>query len=304
MDFDRFVPHDSHHPSGIPPPPLLPSFHAPPPAAAATAAAAAAMRRPPQWITIDSKTTDADSIDLLKQSFQLYKNRPLKTPRKTMKDLNDYYPCNLMLLISNNKVIGGLMWWQTDYGNKISTSFSETPDIYKKHIIPKYYELLTTPGYYAELSDAVEYLLRKRGLDNIKDTSNIKELTRVTDADIFDNNDRRRQQHKLGKNESPVGSYLRDIQGLGVKRKALYGIPCMNKQFVGKGCFKKCKIHARDSNGGGGGGGGQKNGGRRKTRKRSKRGTHHHRRRRKTRKRRTRKRRTRRKRITRVSSRT
>ena len=135
------------------------------------------------------------------------------------------------------------MWWQSEYGNKISTSFSINKDIYKTQIIPKYKELLETPGYYAELSGALEYLLRKTNLENIKDIEIIKTVlgSRVKDEDILMYGDPRLVEYKLGKNPSPPGSYLRNIKGVGIERKALYGLPCMSKEFNGEDCYRTCK---------------------------------------------------------------
>jgi hypothetical protein len=188
---------------------------------------------------------DDNYKDILEQSFELYKQRPLETPIDTSKKLSSYYPCNFIVLcnLTDTTILGGIMWWQNDYGNKISTSFSKDPEIYKNYIIKKYYELLQTPGYYAELSDALEYLLIQKGLNNIKDIDTIKAITKVDDSDIFTENDPRREEYKLGKTPSPSGSYLRKIEGIGLHRKALYGKPCISKTFNGTGCNKTCVMN-------------------------------------------------------------
>ena len=49
----------------------------------------------------------------------------------------------------------------------------------------------------------------------------------------------------------PTGSYLRVIRGVGKERKALYGIPCLNKKFIGDGCDRVCNITIRQSSMGG-----------------------------------------------------
>ena len=141
------------------------------------------------------------------------------------------------------EIFGGIMWWQSDYGNKISTSFSIDKTIYKTKIIPKYKELLETPGYYAELSEALEYLLRKNGLENIKDKEIIKTVLGplVKDEDILMDGDSRLNEHMLNGKPSPSGSYLRNIIGVGVERKALYGKPCMSQEFIGEGCNRTCR---------------------------------------------------------------
>jgi hypothetical protein len=176
--------------------------------------------------------------------FDMYKARPLSTPITDKDQLFNYYPCNINILCSDsgNEIYGGIMWWQSEYGNKISTSFSINPAIYKEHIIPKYKELLETPGYYAELSEALEYLLRKNGLENIKNKEVIKTVlgSLVKEEDILMADDPRLEKYKLGKNPSPPGSYLRIIEGVGTERKALYGQPCMSKDFNGEECDRTC----------------------------------------------------------------
>ena len=102
--------------------------------------------------------------------------------------------------------------------------------------MPKYKELLQTPGYYAELSEALEYLLRKNDLENIKDPEIIKTVLGplVNDDNILNEGDPRLNEYKLGKNPSPSGSYLRNIKNVGIERKALYGIPCLDKNLLVK----------------------------------------------------------------------
>lgn len=174
--------------------------------------------------------------------LKMYKARPLKTSIETFEKLSSYYPCNNIILCdSDDEPNGGIMWWQSDYGNKISTSFAISQFIYKKYIIPKYIELLNIDGYYAELSEALEHLIRKEGIENIKDPEIIKKVIKVNKADIFDVDDDRRKEYPLGKNMSPIGSYLRIINDVGFERKALYGKPCMSSTFIGNNCNKICK---------------------------------------------------------------
>jgi hypothetical protein len=87
----------------------------------------------------------------------------------------------------------------------------------------------------------LEYILRKNGLDNIKDHKIIKKLIKhITDDDIFTEDDKRRKEYPLHNDLSPVGSYLRNIGTIGIKRKALYGIPCLSKEYDKFGCNRKC----------------------------------------------------------------
>jgi len=194
------------------------------------------------------KISDINGItqeEVKQKLFLMYKSRPVLTPINDVNELFSYYPCQITVLCSEtNEILGGLMWWQSEFGNKISTSFSKNTDIYKEHIIPRYKELLETPGYYAELSEALEYLIRKQGLDNIKNPDIIKTVlgALIKDEDILNEGDERLLVYKLGRHPSPAGSYLRYIKGVGKERKALYGIPCINKKFIGDGCDRICNI--------------------------------------------------------------
>jgi hypothetical protein len=136
------------------------------------------------------------------------------------------------------------LFWLSDYGNKISLVISKTPEIAKTYVIPKLIELLKTKGYYVELSDALEYLVRRAGLDNIKDKEVIKLLIpNLTDEEIFDEDDERCIIYPLNlKNNtpSPSGSYLRNIKDIGVHRKALYGMPCLSQRFNSNNCDRVC----------------------------------------------------------------
>jgi hypothetical protein len=197
------------------------------------------------WKNISETEESEENIIKIKQTlFDMYKARPLSTPIKTVDELFEYYPCNISILCvdSGADIFGGIMWWQSDYGNKISTSFSINPTIYKTKIIPKYKKLLETPGYYAELSEALEHLLRKDGLENIKDKETIKNVLSplIKDEDILMDGDPRLDEYKLNGKTSPSGSYLRNIQGVGIERKALYGKPCMSKEFIGEECGRTC----------------------------------------------------------------
>lgn len=160
--------------------------------------------------------------------------------------LTNYLNCSCYLLINTtNEINGVILYWLSEYGNKISLVISSTSDIGKKYVIPKLVELLKTPGFYAELSDALEYLVRKNGLDNIKDKNIIKVLIpQLTDEDIFNEQDERCKKYLLNIKtniQSPSGSYLREIKDIGIHRKALYGLPCLRKIFDNNTCERKCK---------------------------------------------------------------
>ena len=162
--------------------------------------------------------------------------------------MKNYLNCSCYLLIDEtDDLYGIILYWLGEYGNKISLVISLTPEIGKTYIIPKLIELLRTPGFYIELSGALEYLVRKNGLDNIKDKTIIKSLIpQLIDEDIFDERDERRVRYLLNIDKhipSPPGSFLREIKDIGIHRKALYGLPCLNKQFNKSGCDRICISH-------------------------------------------------------------
>jgi hypothetical protein len=201
---------------------------------------------PEKVIWYQTKKGDRNYDDIVQQCFDLYLKRPLDNYIATKEILFNYYPCHLLVVYDNNEsmkktiIMGGLMWWQTPFGNKISTSFSENAEIYKTYVLEKYCELLTTPGYYAEVSDVLEYLIRKKGLTNITDVTTLKRVMGLNDADIFiDDTDPRRSEYMLNRKPSPIKSYTRLIGGI-LHRKALYGLPCLSSRFIGKNCNKKC----------------------------------------------------------------
>lgn len=158
-----------------------------------------------------------------------------------------YLHCSCYLLIDNGttqELNGIILYWLSDYGNKISLVISNTPEIGKTYVIPKLTELLQTPGFYIELSGALEYLVRKNGLNNIKDKEIIKKLIpNLTDEDIFNEGDKRCNIYPLNKKNNmpcPSGSYMRNIKDIGTHRKALYGLPCLSKVFDSNKCDRNC----------------------------------------------------------------
>ena len=197
------------------------------------------------WHITDTANLEQYSDKILEMYEDSYKNIGL-IDFGCWNGLKDYLNCSSYLLEddTNGEIKGAILYWLSDYGNKISLVISATPEIGKEFVIPKLIELLQTSGFYAELSDALEYLVIKSGLNNITDKEKIKTLIpHLTDQDIFDEDDNRRVEFPLNKKNnipSPAGSYMRDIKDIGRHRKALYGMPCLNKAFDKNGCDRKC----------------------------------------------------------------
>ena len=179
--------------------------------------------------------------------------------------IEQWYACSYYCCYdANNNIIACMLYWPSDYGNKIGLVISSTPQIAKTVTIPKLKELLKTRGYYIELSDMLEFLVRRDldGIENIKDPRLIKKLVNgITDNDIFTDNDPRCTEYPIIKSSSITsrdttgkettmmkpavpsvsGSYLRKITGLKeLHRKALYGMPCVSQpgDSCGRGCIE------------------------------------------------------------------
>ncbi len=201
-----------------------------------------------EWLISDTKDLEQYSNEIFNMYEKSYKNIGLIN-FGDWDGFEKYLNCSCYLLVDNNTNIdkqlnGVILYWLSEYGNKISLVISKTPDIGKKYVIPKLIDLLKTNGFYCELSDALEYLIRQKGLDNIKDKKLIKNIIPILkDEDIFDENDERCILYPLNKYKnipSPSGSYLREIKNIGIHRKALYGLPCLSKHFNNKTCTRKC----------------------------------------------------------------
>jgi hypothetical protein len=197
-----------------------------------------------EWIITETENLESYNQEIFEMYVNSYKDIGL-IDFGGWNGLKNYLNCSCYLLVNTtNELNGIILFWLSEYGNKISLVISKTPEIAKTYVIPKLIELLTTKGYYVELSDALEYLVRKSGLDNIKDKEIIKLLLpNLTDENIFNEGDERCVNYPLNlKNNtpSPSGSYLRTIKDIGVHRKALYGMPCLSKKFNSDNCDRIC----------------------------------------------------------------
>ena len=199
-----------------------------------------------EWIITESNKLDEYGEQIVKMYEESYKKIGIIN-FGGWEGMKNYLNCSCYLLINTeikNELSGIILYWLSEYGNKISLVISLTPQIAKTYVIPKLVELLKTPGFYIELSDALEYLVRKEGLENIKDIDTIQKLIpSLKDTDIFTVDDVRTKEYPLNKEKqipAPAGSYLREIKDIGIHRKALYGLPCLSKKFDGDGCDRKC----------------------------------------------------------------
>ena len=173
-----------------------------------------------------------------------------------------YYPCSCYLLIDNtDKMLSIIFYWASKFGNKISLVINDGSELSKTKMLEKICELLKTPGFYGEFSDALEYIIiTKKNISNITNKTQILNIlnglelkniygNEFVENDIFEEEDERRTTFLLNSNKSiksPIGSYLRflnDAKGIKTQhRKALYGIPCYKGTFNTNSCLvEKCE---------------------------------------------------------------
>ena len=198
-----------------------------------------------EWHIINSSELDIYGEEILKMYEKSYKDIGL-IDFGGWDGMKKYLNCSCYLLQEKKQIMGIILYWLSDFGNKISLVISSDSDTGKAYVIPKLIELLSVPGFYVELSDALEYLVRKSGLDNIKDNEIIKKLIpQILDKDIFTEGDARCIEFPLNKLKgipSPAGSFLREIKDIGIHRKALYGKTCLNKKYSTKVCSRVCVL--------------------------------------------------------------
>lgn len=170
------------------------------------------------------------SKDLTEQEKSIIRDIDAKTYNKNDNDyIFDTYPCSFLLLCDENQDIqGGIMYWVTPYGKKISRSFSSDPKTYGRLVLIKKKQLFETRGWYGEQSGAPAYMLVTHpalNIQPIKDRAIVSTVVGdVTFAEDFDKS----------------GKYTRYIEA--IKRseeKMLFGKPCMNGKKTSE-CEYEC----------------------------------------------------------------
>ena len=101
------------------------------------------------------KITDTKELEIYSTKiFEMYKNSYKEIGVIDFggwDGLKEYLSCSCYLLEDTNFEIHGIiLYWLSDYGNKISLVISETPEIGKIYVIPKVIELLHIPGFYVD----------------------------------------------------------------------------------------------------------------------------------------------------------
>ena len=100
---------------------------------------------------------------------------------------------------------------KTPFGKKVASMGHDGTRESKKAVVLKMLELLKTPGYYTEASDKIEEIIRRGGVDNIKDEAVVEKImTSLGKTDLIFEGD---------------GYYNRSLGSIGRKTKALFGNP-------------------------------------------------------------------------------
>ena len=97
------------------------------------------------WIITDTTDLEKYSEKILAMYESSYKDIGL-IDFGGWDGLAKYLYCSCYLLEDKEKEIRGIiLYWLSEYGNKISLVISETPKIGKEYVIPKLISLLQTP---------------------------------------------------------------------------------------------------------------------------------------------------------------
>ena len=102
----------------------------------------------------------------------------------------------------------------TPFGKKIAAMGHDGTRKSKKAVIVKMLNLLSQRGYYTEASDKIEEILRRGGMDNIKDSDVIMTIM-GSKGDIILEGD---------------GYYSRSLGSIGRHTKALFGNPILGER--------------------------------------------------------------------------
>lgn len=133
------------------------------------------------------------------------------------------YPCSFLLLCDGNIINGGIMYWTTPYGRKISRSFSSDPKKFGRVILMKKRELFDTNGWYGEQSGAPAHMLKTHTSLSIQPIKDRNIVTKVIGENIIFN-----------EKFEETGIYTRFIEAINkYEDKMLFGKPCMNGRKIG-----------------------------------------------------------------------
>ena len=148
--------------------------------------------------------------------FNMYKISYSKigTSFTTPNAMLNYYSKGLIFKNNKGNNRAAILYWPNPKGKKVGLVFGTNSQFQKAVTIPALANLLRQNGWYGELSDALEHLLKR----NYK-------LTPITNADTV-----RRALGIMNLQVRNNGSYIRNIPGVGIHTKRLYGHPRVENQ--------------------------------------------------------------------------
>jgi len=161
-------------------------------------------------VYVNMKTSNLDE-NRKGKLFKMYEESYKKIGTTFTKKQNMYNYYTNAIIFKNNKDAnrGAILYWPNPKGKKVGLVFGTNSQFMKAVTIPTLKNLLETNGWYAELSDALEHILKKH-----------YSLAPITNKDII--------RRTIGVNNLNVkqnGSYERHIAGVGMHTKKLYGRP-------------------------------------------------------------------------------
>lgn len=162
-----------------------------------------------EWKETDNKKFDAEQAEQLWTLYDIAYGSIGKHIGSKAELINKYPLFEVMDNDESPDIDIFIAMKKTPHGKKIAAMGHDGRRESKKAVVLKMLELLNTRGYYTEASDAVEALLRRGGLDNIKDEKVIMDIMGEKGDIQMEGN----------------GYYSRGLGSIGRHTKALFGKP-------------------------------------------------------------------------------
>lgn len=161
-------------------------------------------------------TTNSLSANRRSKLFNMYKKsyEKIGTSFNSANALFNYY--NHALIFKNNKGNnrGAIVYWPNPRGKKVGLIFGSNSQFQKAVTIPALANILVKNGWYGEMSNAVDHLLKRNyKLTPIINANTVRKVLGINKLNVKNN-----------------GSYSRNIPGVGVHTKRLYGKPIINRR--------------------------------------------------------------------------
>ncbi len=159
----------------------------------------------------ENTTTNSLSANRRSKLFNMYKKSygKIGVSFNSANAMLNYYKRALIFKNNKGNNRGAIMYWPNPRGKKVGLVFGTNSQFQKTVTIPALANLLAKNGWYSEISDAVEHLLRRNyKLSPITNANTVRRVLGIEKLNVKNN-----------------GSYSRNIAGLGPHTKRLYGKP-------------------------------------------------------------------------------